>query len=414
MPDAPARSTGDRQLMPQQKPEGHLAENILMFCRTLRRAGLPVGTGQIIDALGAANAVGLQNRDDFYRSLRAVLASDSRHFRLFHQAFQVYFKDPRLLERMVGMLLPDGYAPDAAAGGMMRRLLEAMSRSGTENAEDVTLEADRSATWSYREILRHKDFEQMSLAEQSEAKALLSEEIELLRKIGTRRFRPDDHGTRYDLRRSMQAMVRNNGQLVQLARKRRIDREPVLVMICDISGSMSRYSRMFLLFAHALTATGQTVHSFVFGTRLTNITRRLRERDADRAMSRIASDVRDWDGGTRIAESLARFNRDWGRRVLAQNAVVVLFSDGLERHAEGNLEFQMQRLRRSCRQLLWLNPMLRYDGFEAKAAGIRMMLPYVDEFLPAHNVESLTGLVALLNQSIHRKGRGDATAGAAA
>ena len=397
--------------MHQETLEGHLAENILLFCRTLRRAGLPVGTGQVIDALTAVSAAGLQRRDDFYQALRAVLVNDPRHFRLFRQAFQVYFTDPQLLERMVGMLLPNVHAPDAADGRLMRRLLEAMSQPGTEAVQDVVLEADRSASWSDREILRHKDFEQMSLAEQSEAKALIIKEIELLKKVGTRRFKPDDRGTRYDLRRSMQAMARNNGQLVLLARKRRIDRKPVVVMICDISGSMSHYSRMFLLFAHTLTATSQSVHSFVFGTRLTNITRRLRDRDADRALSQIASDVSDWDGGTRIAESLARFNRDWGRRVLAQNAVVVLLSDGLERDKEGNLECQMQRLRGSCRQLLWLNPMLRYCGFEAKAAGIRKMLPFADEFLPAHNVESLSGLVAVLNQYARRKAPRNASPG---
>ena len=398
-------------MIQQETEDGHLAENVLLFCRTLRNAGLPVGTGQVIDALTAVSVAGLQRRDDFYQALRAVLASDPRHFRLFHQAFQVYFRDPRLLEGMVGMLLPNIHGPVAAHGGMLRRLLEAMSQSGAEAAQDVALDADRSASWSDREILRHKDFEQMSLTEQSEARALINEEIELLKKIGSRRFRPDDRGTRYDPRRSMQGMVRNNGQLVQLARKRRIDRKPVVVTICDISGSVSRYSRMFLLFAHALTAASQTVHSFVFGTRLTNITRRLRDRDADRALSQIAMDVSDWDGGTRIAESLARFNRDWGRRVLAQNAVVVLFSDGLERDTEGNLEFQMQRLRRSCRRLLWLNPMLRYRGFEAKAAGIRKMLPYVDEFLPAHNVDSLTGLVTVLNEFARRKSPRNASPG---
>jgi hypothetical protein len=194
----------------------------------------------------------------------------------------------------------------------------------------------------------------------------------------------------------MQTMMRNNGQLLELARKRRVERPSVLVLICDISGSMSRYSRMFLHFAHALSASAPKVHSFVFGTRLTNISRRLRDRDVDHALSQIAVDVQDWDGGTRIAESLASFNKDWSRRVLAQNGVVVLLSDGLERHSDADLEFEMQRLKRSCREIIWLNPMLRYAGFEPKASGIRTMLPHVDHFLPAHNVASLAELGAVL------------------
>jgi uncharacterized protein with von Willebrand factor type A (vWA) domain len=400
-------------MTPPQESQSRLADNILGFCRTLRKAGLPVGTGQVVDAVTAVSAVGLARRDDFYQALQAVLASDPRHFSLFRQAFHVYFRDPRLLEKMAGMLSPGPDAPALAPDVMMRRLLEALSQARGATAKDATLESDSSGTWSYREVLRHKDFDEMSLAEQSEARALLSEEIELLAKKNRRRFRPDDRGSRYDLRRSLQTMVRNHGQLIQLARRRRIERAPVLVMICDISGSMSRYSRMFLLFAHALMAAGQRMHCFVFGTRLTNITRRLRDADADRALAQVAGDVMDWDGGTRITDSLMQFNRDWGRRVLAQDAVVVLLSDGLERDSGGDLPFQMQRLRRSCRRLAWLNPMLRYPGFEAKAAGIRQMLPHVDDFLPAHNVDSLTGLVAVLSGSARMNWRGTSAVGRA-
>jgi hypothetical protein len=384
--------------MMQREPEGRIAENIVSFCRTLRCAGLPVGTGQVIDALTAATIVGVQRREDFCQALRAVLVKDPGQFRLFAQAFQVYFRNPRLLERMMSMLLPSRPVDPEEAGKALRRLLESLSAPVPEGVDDVTVEIDRSATWSYREVLRQKDFEQMTLAEQREARELLREEILLFGKIATRRFRSSAYGHRYDLRRSMQKMMRNNGQLIELARKRRTERTPVLVLICDISGSMSRYSRMFLHFAHTLGATNHTVHSFVFGTRLTNISRRLRDRDVDHAMTQISADVRDWDGGTRIGESLARFNKDWSRRVLAQNAVVVLLSDGLERESEADLEFEIQRLGRSCRRLIWLNPVLRFAGFEPKAAGIRKMLPHVDYFLPAHNVASLAELGAVLLQ----------------
>jgi uncharacterized protein with von Willebrand factor type A (vWA) domain len=207
------------------------------------------------------------------------------------------------------------------------------------------------------------------------------------------------------LRRSLKRMMQNDGQLVELAKKRRSKRPPALVLICDISGSMSRYSRIFLHFAHALRAQNPELHTFVFATRLTNISRRLADRDCDQALAEVAAAVSDWDGGTRIADCIERFNVDWSRRVLARDAVVILLSDGLERDSETNLEFQMQRLKRSCRQLIWLNPMLRYADFEPKAAGIRAMLPQVDLFLPAHNVDSLSALCTVLRQAPARSGR---------
>ena len=374
-----------------------MAGNIVMFCRTLRKAGLPVGTGQVVDALNAVAAVG-HRRDDFRQALRSVLVSDPRHFGLFDQAFHVFFRNPRLIEKMMAALLPGASRGPSPAGSetMLRRLLEAMSSGSGENGAEVRVEVDRTATWSRREVLRRKDFEEMSLAEQREAGDLLREQIALFKKTLSRRFRPSSHGSRYDLRRSMHTMMRDNGQLVELSLKRRLEREPVVVLLCDISGSMSRYSRMFLHFAHALGTTDCKVHTFVFGTRLTNISRRMHDSDPDRALAHVSADVADWDGGTRIGESLARFNRDWGRRVLAQSATVVLLSDGLERDPETDLSFQMQRLRASCRQLIWLNPILRYAGFEARAAGIRKMLPHVDLFLPAHNLASLSGLIGIL------------------
>ena len=227
---------------------------------------------------------------------------------------------------------------------------------------------------------------------------MLREEIGVIRDVPTRRFRPHPFGHRYDLRRSMQLMLRNNGQLIELAKKKRRLRPPSLILICDISGSMSSYSRIFLHFAHALSSHRQSVHSFVFGTRLTNISHRLADKDVDRALAQVSNEVQDWDGGTRIADSLERFNVDWGRRVLAGRSVVILLSDGLERDSDSDLEFQMQRLQRTCDRLIWMNPMLRYDKFEAKALGIRTMLPYVDLFLPAHNLESLTELGKILRQ----------------
>jgi uncharacterized protein with von Willebrand factor type A (vWA) domain len=387
--------------------EGRLADNILLFCRTLRNAGLPIGPGQVIEAGSAVLQTGIERRDDFYYALRAVLVNDPAQFRIFDQAFHIYFRNPRLLERMIGMLLPtiermpeSGQKEDA-----IRRLMESLTQNLAVDEGETVIQIDRSASYSRREILRHKDFEQMSLQEQSEVKQLLREEFDVIKDVPTRRFRPHPFGHRYDLRRSMQLMMRNNGQLIELAKKKRRLRPPALILICDISGSMSSYSRIFLHFAHALSSHRRSVYSFVFGTRLTNVSHRLVDKDVDRALAQVSEDVQDWDGGTRIAECLERFNVDWGRRVLAGRSVVILLSDGLERDSESDLEFQMQRLHRSCDQLIWLNPMLRYEQFEAKAMGIKAMLPHVDLFLPAHNFESLAQLGQILRQGYKRAGR---------
>jgi hypothetical protein len=326
---------------------------------------------------------------------------------MFDQAFHIYFRNPRLLERMMSLLLPtleqDFESRDK--GETVRRLMEAVADNFDRPEGDVSLEIDRSESWSDREILRQKDFEQMSLRELAEARQLLRQELDIIRDVRTRRFRASYSGAAYDLRRSMRLMLRNNGQIIELARKKPRHRPPTIVLICDVSGSMSYYSRMFLQFAHTLTMRLPTVHSFVFGTRLTNISRRLINRDVDGAMMKIAADVKDWDGGTRIGDCLKIFNQYWGRRVLTGDSVVVLLSDGLERDSQSDLGFQMRRLQHCCKQLIWMNPMLRYSEFEAKAMGIRTMLPHVDLFIPAHNVNSMTDLGRILQGDSAALGR---------
>lgn len=371
-----------------------LAHNILLFARTLRTAGLPIGTSQVIEALLAVVRTGIERREDVYWALRAVLIKQPAHVHIFNQAFHLYFRNPRLLERLMALLLPNaiGETSIEKSARASRRLLEAVSQVRDSDPEGAEIELDQSRSWSDREILGEKDFEQMSLEEQREAKELLLNSLEPLRQRPTRRFRADARGHRYDLRRSLRLMLRGSGHIIPLARKRRITRSPDLILICDISGSMSSYSRMFLHFAHALTHQEACVHSFVFGTRLTNISHRLQHRDVDLSLQEIAHDVKDWDGGTRIAECLRVFNQRWTRRVLARDSVVILLSDGLERDSELDLEFQMMRLHRSCRNLIWMNPMLRYEQFEPIAAGIRKMLPHVDMFVPAHNINSLTSM----------------------
>jgi uncharacterized protein with von Willebrand factor type A (vWA) domain len=259
-------------------------------------------------------------------------------------------------------------------------------------------------TVSDREVLQRKDFAQMTAAEIAAAKDAMKRLVLPFAELRTRRLTPHLHGHLIDIRRTLRASMKGGGDFIDLRFIGPKTRPPPIVALLDISGSMSQYSRIFLHFLHALTDGRKRVSTFLFGTRLTNVTRALRERDPDDALAACSAAVPDWSGGTRIASSLRAFNKLWARRVLAQGAIVLLITDGLERDADNTLSFEMDRLHRSCRRLIWLNPLLRFEGFEARARGIKAMLPHVDEMRPIHNLESMAGLVAALAYG------GDATA----
>lgn len=368
-----------------------LAASLVEFCRALRAAGIPLGTAEVLDALRSVRQTGLARRDDVRIALRSSLVRSPEQFAAFDRAFGLWFGHPdRRLELDVV----------AAASGDNDTLppvpAAAITASAATAGCDVSPRVARGGDYSPVERLADKDFDAMTAAELEEAAKLLTARLEALPEIASRRYRPDLRGDDVDLRRSLQRMAQHNAELLRLLRRRRRNRPPPLVLICDISGSMSRYSRMFLHLAHVLGRRTQPTHCFVFGTRLSNVTRRLVGRDADAALAQVAADVADWDGGTRIAASLRHFNRDWGRRVLGQNASVLLMTDGLERDAQSDLEYQAARLHRSCRRLIWLNPMLRYEHFEPKAFGMRAILPHVDRLLAAHNVSSLARIASAL------------------
>ena len=376
---------------------GKLAENVMHFARVLRAAGLPIGPGRVIDAVQALQAAGMARREDFYWTLAAVFLSKREQQDVFDQAFQIFWGDPERLARIMGLILPqnDGQSGQDAQQQAGRRLAEAL-QAGNERApeEERSLEGKDEAgmAGSAAELLQHADFESMSGAELAQAKRLIARLRLPIAEMQTRRFRPDSRGTRIDLPATLRASLRGGGQIIALKRRSRVTRHPPLVVLCDISGSMNRYSRMFLHFLHAITNDRDRVHTLVFGTRLTNITRHLRNRDVDVAMNRVTSAIKDWAGGTRIGVCLEEFNRRWSRRLLAQNAVVLLISDGLDRDVGDGLGAQMERLHKSCRKLVWLNPLLRYEGFQPRPSGVRAMLPHVDAFLPVHNIHSLVEL----------------------
>ncbi len=382
---------------------GCLPQNLLVFCRSLRAAGVPIGTAQVIDALRAAAAVGLERRADWKTALRCSLIKAPAHYQTFDRAFDVCFQDPQLLERQLAPAFPiSDAAPDDDSAidvtmASQRRLVDGLNEA---SADKPGAEKHRASGVGYsaRESLRARDFEAMTAEELGEAAALLREDLLPLPGLPSRRFEPRHSFGRPDLRRSMRRMLRRDGELLELLRLRPRQRPLEIVLLCDVSGSMSAYSRVFLHLAHVLTMQSRPVHSFVFGTRLTDVTRHLRHPNVDTALQRVARLVRDWDGGTRIASSLREFNRVWGRRLLARGAAVLLLTDGLERDTDADLAFQMARLQRTSRGLYWLNPMLRYAGFQPLAWGVRTMLPHVDAFLPAHNVNSLSAVIEVLGR----------------
>ncbi len=389
---------------------GRLVENIMHFARVLRASGLPIGPGRVIDAVRAVCAVGVSDRADFYWTLHAVFVSRADQRTIFDQAFHVFWKNPRLLERMMALVLPELRQSDLDAhNALTRRVSEALFSPATARTQQQQappeLELDAALTWSDREVLQKKDFEQMSALEIANARAALERLVLPFMQVPTRRFEVHPHGRRVDMRASLRSALRTGPGAMPLVRRRRKKRPPPLVILCDISGSMSRYSRMLLHFAHLLSRHRERVFSFVFGTRLSNITRALRTRDVDEALERVSEAVDDWSGGTRIGFCLRDFNRFWSRRVLAQGAVVLLITDGLDRDAGEGLAEAADRLSKSCRRLIWLNPLLRYQDFAPRALGMRALLPYVDDFRAAHNLESLEQLAACLSAPAQESAR---------
>jgi uncharacterized protein with von Willebrand factor type A (vWA) domain len=384
----------------ESSPEGGgaLAENIVYFARALREAGVPLGPGAALDALAAVEAAGLGNREDFYATLHAVFVKKHEHSLLFDQAFRIFWKRKGLLEKLIAMLSPQAPTqrkpPPAEAGAS--RVADALFKSLREERKAIpSLDLDARFTMSEKEILHSKDFAQMSAAEIEEARKQIKALVMPEDRRRTRRFAPAAHGVRIDARRSFRRSLQPGG-LIDLEFRDAVERPPPVVALCDISGSMSEYTRLFLHFLHALGET-RRVSTFLFGTRLTNVSRAMRARDPDEALAQCTTLAVDWSGGTRIGEALAAFNRAWSRRVLGQGAIALLFTDGLEREGVERLAAETERLRKSSRRLIWVNPLLRFDGFSAKAQGVRAMLPHVDAFRSIHNLASMADLCRALS-----------------
>ncbi len=385
---------------------GYLAENIMHFARVLRRAGLPIGSDRVIDAIRAVELTGVEHRADFYWTLHAVFVDRHEQEPLFEQAFHIFWRDPRILDRALRLLLPEAPTPaqtpppnKTASQRLADALLPHSAREDIPERESKTVEVSAHLRFSDRERLQHKDFDSMTAEELAAARRAIARFHLPLPLVRTRRGHVSPRGRHVDMRATLRDSLRAGSGVISLRRRAATTRPPALVVLCDISGSMAVYSRMFLHFLHALASDRERVHVFLFGTRLTNVTRHLQDRDVDVALTRIGHSVDDWAGGTRIGQCLRVFNRYWSRRVLGQGAVVLLISDGLDRDAGADLAPEMERLQKSCRRLVWLNPLLRYEGFEARPAGIRAMRPWVDDFRSVHNLESLDQLAQALSRA---------------
>ena len=380
-----------------------LADNVVHFARVLRSAGIPVGPDRVLASLEAIEAVGLGRRDDVHAALSAVMLDRHEQQALFDDAFAAFWRDPKLLERMMAELLPKiSGRGDRAVKARPNRLADALAAPPAEPPRppptpDQEVEFETSFAFSDRERLQRADFESMTAAEFELAKKL-AEDVPLpFAPVRRRRHAASARG-RIDLRATMLAMARQPETLVPRFSRPRSEL-PTIVVLLDVSGSMDRYARLMLHYVHGLTRRYLRVHTLTFGTRLTNITRSLRHRDPDLALELASAQVQDWKGGTRIASCLDDFNRHWARRLLGANAALLLVTDGLDRDEHGELTRAAAQLRLFARQIVWLNPLLRFDRFEPRAGGVRALLPYVDRFLPVHTLASLADLATTLHEA---------------
>lgn len=372
---------------------GHIAANLLAFIRVLRRAGMTLGPADGIAAATALRAVGLRRRDDVYWGLRTTLVRRSADVDVFDDAFRALWQGIAL--EAVGQSKPFGKRRRPAPA--QRRIAEALGTLPPARSSEEQTPTGSALGTSRRERLGSIDIADMSVDEMRAAQGAVQKLVRPLGAIPTRRYRATPSGRDgIDFRGTLRLAARTCGVPLRLQLRQRRTRPVTVVVLCDISGSMAAYTRMLLHFMHALGQTRRRVFCFVFGTRLTDVTRALRLGDPDRAVQQAVKQVHDWSGGTRIGAALRSFNRHWSRRILTDGGVVVLVTDGLERDPSVDVGTETARLRRSCRRLVWLNPLLRYAGFQPRAGGMSAIAPHVDEARTVHTLDSLRDLAESL------------------
>lgn len=377
---------------------GQLLNNLLLFGRILHDLGLNVNPGNMIDAMRALEVVEIGRKPDFYYTLRSILVQKKDHLPLFDQAFDYFWRDPSKndeIAMLLSELFTDASQPKptpVSAPPAFDDEEEPLDSDEIEEDDDVQTVVEITQTFSEREMLRQKDFEAMSADEVQQVKRLMAQ---LVWQLGQRKTRRQQigKGKQINFRRSLRQNMRYGGEMLAWVRQTEKIKPRPLVIIADISGSMERYARLLIHFLYSLAAgLNQRVELFVFSTRLTRITRQLRNKDVDRAISDAATVIPDWGGGTRIGEALRTFNLQWGRRVQRGGAVTLVISDGWDRGDPELLGKEMERLNKMSHRVIWLNPLLGMDSYEPLTRGIVAALPYIDDFLPVHNLDSLAAL----------------------
>jgi uncharacterized protein with von Willebrand factor type A (vWA) domain len=373
----------------------NLLANLVRFGRLLHDAGADVQAGRMIEVVRALESIDIGRRQDFYYTLRALLVHRAEDLALFDEAFRVFWRAPRgertkLDIRSLGEERRFG-KPEVE----MPSLREDSDETGA-GADGPSPERVLLRTYSNREILRQKDFEKLTPEELEQARELMAE---LRWQPGFRRSRrwTKSAGGSPDLRRLLRTTLRNQGETFQVPARTRKEKPRPIILLCDVSGSMERYTRMLLQFVYCLSKGFEHVEAFLFATRLTRITLQMRRGRMDRALAALASHVPDWSGGTRIGDALRAFHVHWARRVLSHGPVVLLISDGWDRGDPAVLAAEMVRLRRGCDRLIWLNPLLGSADYQPLTRGMQAALPHVDDFLPVHNLASLESLARHLN-----------------
>jgi uncharacterized protein len=377
---------------------GALFHNLILFGRLLRGLGLDVNPGQMVDWVDALRHIDLGRRDDFYHVAKSLAVHRREDLALFDQAFEMFWERPV------------GEWKSIAANQMVmkvrrRRLLTSVpsSRPATDGGRqdagnDVPPVLDATRSYAATEVLRRRDFADLTGEELADIKRLMSRLIWQLDERRTRRQRAG-RGERLDLRRTIRRSLKRGGEVLEWARREPRFKPRPLVVLADVSGSMERYTRLLLHFIYSLTrGLDQRVETFLFGTRLTYVSRQMRVRDVERALAEVSRSVSDWSGGTRIGQALKDFNFHWARRVLGNGSVVLLISDGWDRGDPELLREEMARLSRSCYRLIWLNPLLGSPDYQPLTRGMQAALPFVDDFLPVHNLASLEDLAQRLSK----------------
>ena len=384
-----------------------LDKNVIFFARLLRASGISLSSDSILEAIESIKLVGIENKKSFFYALQTCLIKRPEDMKIFAQAFSLFWQNPKFRDRIRELLLPQTRMQGAEEEKeeLAKRIQDTLStpeNSKSRVVEEETLLIDTSGTASDNQLFKDKDFEMMSKDELQMASQSIKE---LLIKIPKRPFRRSENsslGKQVSARESLRRAKRNFGSVIPKLVKKKVVSRPVIVLL-DISGSMENYSRMMIHFVHNLMQRHKKVHAFLFGTKLTNISFHIKNKDIDVALKEISKATNDWAGGTRIRDSIFTFNKKWVRRVSSSNSIVFLITDGLDRDHNTDLFNQMERLQKSCYKLVWLNPLLRFKDFLPKSISIKRILLNVDAFFPIHSIESMRNLTSLISKNLEKE-----------